>query len=175
MIVRPRLIADHLLCSLPLRSKQPVVGAIFAPIIGGVNPTNSTGTLYSAAQGLGSWSTPINFPFDPSALAPPPANATTSSYSRGKTLAWLHAAALPYLNPPIPPSAPQGCVFLAEWGKARASGPGSTLAKKVDSIVNMAAEVGGRDGKGGMVHGIRSLGSAALDMAYVATGAVDIL
>jgi len=38
----------------------------------------------------------------------------------------------------------------------------------------MAAEVGGREGKGGMVHGVRSLGSAALDLVYVATGAVDI-
>ena len=26
----------------------------------------------------------------------------------------------------------------------------------------------------GMVHGVRSLGSAALDMVYVATGAVDV-
>jgi len=39
---------------------------------------------------------------------------------------------------------------------------------------NMACEVGGRNGKGGMVHGVRSLGSAALDMVYVATGAVDV-
>lgn len=38
----------------------------------------------------------------------------------------------------------------------------------------MAAEIDGRDGKGGMVHGIRSLGSAALDFVYVATGAADI-
>lgn len=38
----------------------------------------------------------------------------------------------------------------------------------------MAGEIGGRNGKGGMVHGVRSLGSAALDMALVATGAVDI-
>lgn len=39
---------------------------------------------------------------------------------------------------------------------------------------NLACEIGGRSGKGGMVHGVRSMGSAALDMAYVATGAVDI-
>lgn len=51
----------------------------------------------------------------------------------------------------------------------------------------MASQYGSREGKGGqfrvipkrvkliwtgMVHGIRSLGSAALDIAYVATGAV---
>jgi len=37
--------------------------------------------------------------------------------------------------------------------------------------MNMAAEIGGRDGKGGMVHGVRSLGSATLDLAYCAMGA----
>ena len=35
----------------------------------------------------------------------------------------------------------------------------------------MAAEIGGRGGKGGMVHGVRSLGSATLDLAYCALGA----
>lgn len=37
--------------------------------------------------------------------------------------------------------------------------------------MNMAAEIGGRGGKGGMVHGVRSLGSATLDLAYCAIGA----
>lgn len=38
----------------------------------------------------------------------------------------------------------------------------------------MASEIGGRDGKGGMVHGVRSLGSATLDLAYCAMGSFDI-
>lgn len=38
----------------------------------------------------------------------------------------------------------------------------------------MAAEIGGRDGKGGMVHGVRSLGSATLDLAYTAMGSIDL-
>ena len=38
----------------------------------------------------------------------------------------------------------------------------------------MAAEFGGRGGKGGMVHGVRSLGSATLDLAYTAMGSFDI-
>lgn len=38
----------------------------------------------------------------------------------------------------------------------------------------MAAEVGGRGGKGGMVHGVRSLGSATMDLAYTAMGSFDI-
>lgn len=40
--------------------------------------------------------------------------------------------------------------------------------------MNMAAELGGRQGKGGMVHGVRSLGSATLDLCYVAMGGFDI-
>lgn len=40
--------------------------------------------------------------------------------------------------------------------------------------MNLAAELGSRDGKGGMVHGVRSLGSATLDLAYVAMGSFDI-
>lgn len=32
------------------------------------------------------------------------------------------------------------------------------MHKKTASFINMAAEIGGRGGKGGMVHGVRSLG-----------------
>lgn len=32
------------------------------------------------------------------------------------------------------------------------------MRRKIDSFLNMAAEIGGRGGKGGMVHGVRSLG-----------------
>jgi fructose-1,6-bisphosphatase/inositol monophosphatase family enzyme len=48
------------------------------------------------------------------------------------------------------------------------------MHRKISSFMNMAAELGGRGGKGGMVHGVRSLGSATLDLAYVAAGAFDI-
>lgn len=145
-------------------NKKPVVGAIFAPLLGGLHITNASGTLYSAAQGLGSWSTPISFPFDPFVLKKSSAGAP-----------FRDAVQLPYLAPqPIPPEAPKGCLFTAEWGKARSDAPTSNLTKKVNTLWNMAAEVHGRGGKGGMVHGLRSLGSAALDLVYVATGAVDI-
>ena len=40
--------------------------------------------------------------------------------------------------------------------------------------MNMAAEIGSRNGKGGMVHGVRSLGSATMDLAYTAMGSFDI-
>lgn len=76
--------------------------------------------------------------------------------------------------PPLPANAPKGCVFACEWGKDRRDNPDGNLHRKIDSFLNMAAEIGGRGGKGGMVHGIRSLGSATLDLAYCAMGSVDI-
>lgn len=93
--------------------------------------------------------------------------------------AWLNETTkLPLLGSvgvgPIPKNAPSKCVFSCEWGKDRRDRPDGNLHRKVDSFLNMAAEVGGRDGKGGMVHGVRSLGSATMDLAYVAMGAFDI-
>ena len=92
--------------------------------------------------------------------------------------AWLNETTrLPLLGkgiPPLPKEAPGKCIFACEWGKDRRDVPGSNLQRKVESFVNMATEKGGRDGKGGMVHGVRSLGSATMDLAYVAMGSVDI-
>lgn len=91
---------------------------------------------------------------------------------------WLNETQqLPLIrNPiaPMPAKAPSGCVFSCEWGKDRRDRPDGNMHRKVESFVNMAAEVGGRDGKGGMVHGMRSLGSATLDLAYTAMGSFDI-
>jgi myo-inositol-1(or 4)-monophosphatase len=74
----------------------------------------------------------------------------------------------------MPANAPKGCIFSCEWGKDRRDIADGNLHRKVESFVNMAAEIGGREGKGGMVHGVRSLGSATLDLAYVAMGSFDI-
>jgi len=83
---------------------------------------------------------------------------------------------LPLLQPPppLPANAPKGCIFSCEWGKDRRDIPEGNLYRKASTFLNMAAETGSRDGKGGMAHGIRSLGSAALDLAYTATGSFDI-
>ncbi|KAK5130856.1 hypothetical protein LTR08_001628 [Meristemomyces frigidus] len=101
----------------------------------------------------------------------------TFSACRGKG-AWLNGTQrLPLIRNPIPPmpqDAPKGCVFSCEWGKDRRDQPDGNLHRKVESFFNMAAEIGGRQGKGGMVHGVRSLGSATLDLAYCAMGAFDI-
>lgn len=101
----------------------------------------------------------------------------TFSACRGKG-AWLNETQrLPLLHSPIPPlpeNAPKGCIFSCEWGKDRRDLPDGNLHRKVESFVNLAAEIGGRGGKGGMVHGVRSLGSATLDLAYCAMGSFDI-
>ncbi|OQO10848.1 Protein qutG [Cryoendolithus antarcticus] len=92
--------------------------------------------------------------------------------------AWLNETQqLPLLRNPIPPlpqGAPKGCVFSCEWGKDRRDASDGNLQRKVESFVNMATELGGRGDKGGMVHGVRSLGSATLDLAYCAMGSFDI-
>jgi len=91
--------------------------------------------------------------------------------------AWLNESRrLPLTRtvPPMPANAPAGCVFGCEWGKDRRDAPGGNMHRKIESFMNMAAERGGRGGKGGMVHGVRSLGSATLDLAYTAMGALDI-
>jgi myo-inositol-1(or 4)-monophosphatase len=76
--------------------------------------------------------------------------------------------------PPIPKNAPSGCLFSCEWGKSRSDKPDGHLQRKVESFTTMATERSGRGGLGGHVHGVRSLGSATLDLAYCATGALDI-
>lgn len=96
-------------------------------------------------------------------------NQTFSAYKGGGS--WLNKAIkLPILNPipPFPPNAPKGLLFSCEWGKNRDYE--GDLKLKVDSFINMAKK---NDG-GGMVHGMRSLGSAALDMAFIAMGSTDI-
>ncbi|GES59069.1 inositol monophosphatase [Aspergillus terreus] len=99
----------------------------------------------------------------------------SSCVNRG---AWLNETRrLPLLRNPVPPmpaAAPSKCIFACEWGKDRRDIPDGNMHRKIESFVNLAAEVGGRGGKGGMVHGVRSLGSATLDLAYTAMGSFDI-
>ncbi|KAK7451645.1 inositol monophosphatase [Colletotrichum acutatum] len=89
--------------------------------------------------------------------------------------AWMNETQrLPLVLNPLPANAPSGCVFSCEWGKDRRDMPDGNMHRKVESFMNMAAERKGRGGKGGMVHGMRSLGSATLDLAYTAMGSFDI-
>ncbi|OGE56719.1 hypothetical protein PENARI_c003G12283 [Penicillium arizonense] len=93
--------------------------------------------------------------------------------------AWLNETRrLPLIHNPIPPmpaNAPSQCIFSCEWGKDRRDIPDGNMHRKIESFVNMAAELGSRNGRGGMVHGMRSLGSATLDLADVAAGVAILL
>jgi len=88
----------------------------------------------------------------------------TSCRGRGS---WLNGnQQLPLIRNPIPPlpvDSPRGCTLGVEYGKDRK--PGGNLDKKVKSFTAMAQ---------GMVHGVRCLGSATLDLAYCAMGSLDI-
>ena len=88
--------------------------------------------------------------------------------------AWLNKnIQLPFQKSVLPSNAPNGCIFACEWGKDRRNIALLNLSRKVSSFVNMAAQVGNTS-LPGMCHGVRSLGSAALDLCFVATGAFDI-
>jgi len=92
--------------------------------------------------------------------------------------AWLNQTTrLPLLGaalPPLPRSAPSKCLFSCEWGKDRRDVASGNLHRKVHSFTTMAVEPASRNGTGGMVHGVRSLGSATMDLAYTAMGCFDI-
>ena len=107
-----------------------MIGIIYAPLLD---------VTYSAYAGLGAW-------MDDSTPSSP------SNKPRRQ---------LPLVRNPVPPllaNAPSGCIFSCEWGKDRRDIPEGNMHRKVNSFMNMAAQVGGRGGKGGMVHGVRSLG-----------------
>ncbi|KAL4949569.1 protein qutG [Aspergillus filifer] len=100
----------------------------------------------------------------------------SSCLNRG---AWLNESTqLPLIRnpsiPPMPENAPAKCIFACEWGKDRRDVPGGNLERKIESFSTMAMERDARGGLGGMVHGVRSLGSATLDLAYTAMGSVDV-
>ena len=104
----------------------------------------------------------------------PMLNQLFSAYKGGG--AWLNeTTSLPLIpGRPFPKDSPSRCVFSCEWGKDRRDVAEGNMHRKVDSFMNMAAERAGRGGLGGMVHGVRSLGSATLDLAYIAMGSFDI-
>ncbi len=87
-----------------------------------------------------------------------------------ETGAWLNeTTSLPLLGKAIPPmllNAPQKGIFSCEWGKHRWVLYEGNLYRKVDIFFNMAAKTGGREGKGGMVHGVRSLGRATAVLSF---------
>lgn len=169
------------------------MGAIYAPLLGGFDPRTSHGTLWSSCQGRGAYqSNPsLNASAPTTRLAyleqharsPMSANAkpatrppTTDTDSQPAPPEQARPLRLP-LGPLRPLSAenpPKGLLIASEWGKARSDHPTSNLMRKANTFLNLASEKGGREGRGMQVQGIRSLGSAALDLAWCASGSVDV-
>lgn len=113
----------------------PVIGVVFAPFLG------LQGTLYSAVLGVGAWMAETEY--DAHGY-PPPAQPLSSSSDdddadddeEGTYL----PVELPIISPPppLPSNAPNGCLYLSEWGKDRRPGDNMNLAKKRESFYNMA-------------------------------------
>uniref|UniRef100_A0A1D1YU13 Inositol-1-monophosphatase n=1 Tax=Anthurium amnicola TaxID=1678845 RepID=A0A1D1YU13_9ARAE len=84
---------------------------------------------------------------------------------------------LPLSHPSPPPTLPSSlsqCLILSEFGSDRSS---KTMGKKIQSLRNMISkpgEVTWSKKNAGLVHGIRSLGSAASDIMQVAKGEADM-
>jgi myo-inositol-1(or 4)-monophosphatase len=137
---------------------KSVVGVIFAPALGALTtaPDDSqNGTLYSAAKGHGAWMTNVTSKNWSNLIA------STSTATPRVLQPTPESLRLPLLKPtpPLSLQAPRGCIYVSEWGQDRRETPEGNLWRKVESFWNMAGELGSRGGKGGMVHGIRSLGS----------------
>ncbi|BFZ56921.1 hypothetical protein PYCC9005_003971 [Savitreella phatthalungensis] len=79
---------------------------------------------------------------------------------------FLNGDRLPLQQPVQPIGQLGNCVVAVEWGSEREES--GNLRVKSDTYWNLARL------NGGMVHSIRSLGSAALNLCQVATGAIDL-
>jgi len=72
------------------------------------------------------------------------------------------------LTPPTPLETLNSCLVAVEWGSDRS---GNDFTVKSETFKNLAAT---KENGGGMVHGLRSLGSAALNLCGVASGGLDV-
>ncbi|CAG8469594.1 17714_t:CDS:2 [Dentiscutata erythropus] len=82
---------------------------------------------------------------------------------------------LSYPNPPLQlPSSLSKCLVISEYGINRSN---KIISKQVNTVHNLLRKPGAvswSSKNAGFVRGIRSIGSAALDICYVAKGCVDI-
>ena len=141
----------------------PTIGVVFAPFIGGEGETFLQGhrppwpkyTRYSilcdSSPSWGSMDVWI-WALWTSNKPPPSFTAATSPWK------YKRVYAITSFTSSLADRMELRCIYLGEWGKDRRDFPGSNLEKRGTNFMNMAAEIGARNGRGGMVHGIRSLG-----------------
>lgn len=122
-----------------------------------------TQKLYTAISGHGAFLTcpriPTSFPY------PTGFESTIPEGPRQIEGAEYLTCRLPLRNPPQPLTGLREALLAVEWGSERS---GSNWDVKVDTFSALAGEK-----SGAMVHSLRSLGSAALNMCGVAAGELD--
>ncbi|KAL9056087.1 MAG: hypothetical protein Q9162_003149 [Coniocarpon cinnabarinum] len=127
--------------------KKPVIGVVFNPY---------TDTLYSAIDGKGAFlnlKTPLPLKID---------STTTAKDTRGThTMSGAQRDLEPLTD------LDQALVAI-EWGSDRS---GSDFQTKCKTFANLTAA---KEDGGGMVHGLRSYGSAALNLCGVAEASLDV-
>jgi myo-inositol-1(or 4)-monophosphatase len=96
-----------------------------------------------------------------------PFTATLYSAIKGKGAYMNQEHKLP-LAPPAPFEGLSSCLVAVEWGSDRS---GNDFRVKSETFKRLAAT---KEEGGGMVHGLRSFGSAALNLCGVASGGLDI-
>jgi myo-inositol-1(or 4)-monophosphatase len=121
------------------------------PVIGVVfNPFTSH--LYSGIKGRGSYLTDLN----------------SNSHNVPTSLAARPEKRRLPLMPASPLTGLNSCLVAVEWGSDRA---GQNMDCKLTTFANLAKS---KDEGGAMVHSLRSLGSAALNLCAVAAGHIDV-
>jgi myo-inositol-1(or 4)-monophosphatase len=96
-----------------------------------------------------------------------PFTDTLYSAIKGKG-AWLNQKLRLPLSEPTPLESLNTCLVAVEWGSDRS---GNDFKVKSETFKRLAAT---KENGGGMVHGLRSFGSAALNLCGVASGGLDI-
>ncbi|EOA82732.1 hypothetical protein ACJQWK_04449 [Exserohilum turcicum] len=96
-----------------------------------------------------------------------PFTQTLYSAVKGQGAYMNGALKLPLVEP-APLTALDTCLVAVEWGSDRS---GNDFSVKSETFKRLAAT---KEHGGGMVHGLRSFGSAALNLCGVATGALDV-
>ncbi|KAI8865543.1 inositol monophosphatase [Ramicandelaber brevisporus] len=102
------------------------------------------------------------------------ANVNGSSNGAGKSGAWLNETQKLPLIPSsahTPLKSVSDAYVISEHGSDRSDAP---LSSKINSIHRLLNPNVGGNGEGGLVRGVRVLGSGALDMCMIARGSADI-
>jgi myo-inositol-1(or 4)-monophosphatase len=96
-----------------------------------------------------------------------PFTSTLYSAIKGRGAFLNRNSKLP-LFAPTPLNGLANCLLAVEWGSDRS---GNDFQVKADTFKKLASS---KESGGGMVHGLRSLGSAALNLCEVARGGIDV-